>query len=198
MYKLILASQSPRRRQLLEQAGFLIHVSSLEVSENIDVNINPTTMAQMLARRKCEAWVNSNNALKNQKILVLAADTLVAISGRVLRKKKNISEAQYYLGLLSGQTHSVITGVCVYAFDSEVYFESAVTTKVEFRALEDDEISKYIASGEPMDKAGAYGIQGEGRRFVKTFEGSWSNVVGLPMEYIETLFKENNWDVGRK
>ena len=155
-------------------------------------------MAQMLARRKCEAWVNSNNALKNQKILVLAADTLVAISGRVLGKPKNISEAQYYLGLLSGQTHSVITGVCVYAFDSEVYFESAVTTKVEFRALEDDEISKYIASGEPMDKAGAYGIQGEGRRFVKTFEGSWSNVVGLPMEYIETLFKENNWDVGRK
>lgn len=197
MYKLILASQSPRRRQLLAEAGFSFQVSSIEVSENIGININPEVAATTIARRKAKAWTSAHKHLKSQRILVLSADTIVAFGDRLLGKPKNFSEAKEFLRLLSGKTHSVITGFCIFAMDSGTVYEQAVVTDVTFRPLADEEISDYVASGEPMDKAGAYAIQGEGGKFVQNYQGSWSNVVGLPMEQVELALGSHGWHVDR-
>lgn len=97
--------------------------------------------------------------------------------------------------LLSGQVHKVVTGVCFYNFKEDSWFSAHDSTKVFFRNLSENEIDEYIKTGEPMDKAGAYGIQGLGGEFVKSYEGSWTNVVGLPMELVKKIIKEQEWEV---
>jgi septum formation protein len=199
MFEIILASQSPRRRQLLEDAGFIIRVHSLKVSETIEENLNPLDFVATLARRKAHHFVHTSKPSDLNEKLVISADTVVVLDEQILGKPENNQQAVQYLRSLSGRTHSVITGVTLVPdglWSSEVTFTE--TTNVYFHALTDPQIEAYVQSGEPMDKAGAYAIQGEGRHFVQKYEGSWSNVVGLPMERLEDLISKRGWHVRRK
>jgi septum formation protein len=123
----------------------------------------------------------------------LSADTIVVLNGEILGKPVDEAEAVKFLKSLSATRHEVITGICLVDVSGKTIVESE-TTQVEFRALSDKEISEYVATGEPMDKAGAYGIQGGGGKFVKGYVGSISNVVGLPIEKLQQVLKENGWD----
>lgn len=198
MHKLVLASNSPRRRDLLEEAGFCFHVDSVKLSEIIDKNLNPRAVAESLARAKAEAYVKEAKPLKNNGFLILSADTIVVLDGAIMGKPKNSPEAQLFLRQLSAKTHSVITGVCVYDVDNCRSIVESDETLVTFRPLTEDEILAYVQSGEPMDKAGAYAIQGEGGKFVMKTEGSYSNIVGLPIELFKKLVKDNGWNFDRQ
>ena len=116
---------------------------------------------------------------------------------RILGKPANYSQAAQYLRLLSGKTHEVITGISLLESGTTNVWQGAEVTQVQFKILNEAEISEYVAGGEPMDKAGAYAIQGEGKKFVSSFTGSWSNVVGLPLERLEKVILENGWNVRR-
>jgi septum formation protein len=120
------------------------------------------------------------------------------LNGQVLGKPKSSTEAAQFLRLLSGNAHSVITGIALINTKTEEIFEVSDQTEVQFKQLTDDEISNYVASGEPMDKAGAYGIQGLGRTLVQNFNGSLSNVIGLPLELLEKSLSEKGWHVARR
>lgn len=198
MYELLLVSQSPRRTQLLENAGFLFRVDTVKISENIEENVNPSEAIERIAQAKGQAYLESHKPLKGQKILLLSADTMVVIGGRALGKPKNSTEAQRYLGLLSGQTHEVTTAIFIQNLKTGETFRGHDTTKVEFRKLSDREIFDYVESGEPMDKAGAYAIQGNAQSFVNSIAGSKSNVIGLPLEFLEKVLRKKGWHVHRR
>lgn len=151
-----------------------------------------------LATVKARAAIEQNKELNSQGFLLLTADTLVFLAGRHLGKPKNSAEATDFLRLLSGKTHSVMSGFCLWETGSTNFYTEAVETLVEFRPLTEAAIAAYVATGEPLDKAGAYGIQGEGGKFVSSYKGSKSNVVGLPMERFEGALKENGWNVRRR
>lgn len=194
-YQLILASESPRRRQLLQEAGFQITVHPTQISEILNKNLNVEAQILELAGRKSAACLTSlkqdqelaASAGKARPLVVLAADTMVVIDGEPLGKPINTKEAAEMLGGLSGRTHVVMTGVSFRETENEREISKLIQTEVEFHALTEDKIWTYIESKEPLDKAGSYGIQGLGRQFVKEFRGSYSNVVGLPMEYVESV-----------
>lgn len=184
---------------MLNEAGYKFQVHPVKVSENIEENLNPAVYAEALSERKALYFLDTVKSLKFDEKLLITADTVVAIDTRVLGKPENFEQAVEFLKLLSGKTHSVITAVTAVPDGLWTgHVTTSVETEVQFLELTDVEIKSYIATGEPMDKAGAYAIQGEGKKFVKSFEGSWSNVVGLPMEKLETLFLENNWNVHRQ
>jgi septum formation protein len=147
--------------------------------------------------RKAEAAVKLPNLLESKDILILAADTLVVLDGHCLGKPKDFFEAERFLQGLSGKTHSVITGLCLLDLGRNERYAGFEESKVTFRRLSSNEIHDYIQSGEPMDKAGAYAIQGGGGPFVSRLEGSYSNVVGLPMEHLNRVLTERNWHVDR-
>jgi septum formation protein len=197
MLEIALCSNSPRRRELLTSAGLLFRLFPVKVSEIFDENLTAEQVASHLATVKGRAAVEQNNSLKSPGYLVLSADTIVVHEGRVLGKPENSSVAAEYLRLLSGKTHRVITGIYLHETGSMNFLTALDQTKVQFRALSESEIQDYIATGEPMDKAGAYGIQGEARKFVSRIEGSWSNVVGLPLEKLAEVLQEKNWHVRR-
>ena len=196
-YELLLVSQSPRRRELLTNAGFLFRVDTVEISEIIEENINLGSAVAQVAMAKARAYVEANNHMKSQDILVLSADTVVALGPQVLGKPKNTTEAQSFLRLLSGKTHSVITGLALLNMATGEEFSTFDETMVQFRELSEREILDYVATKEPMDKAGAYAIQGGGRAFVKKFTGSLSNVIGLPLELLDRVLAEKGWHVAR-
>lgn len=198
MLRLVLASQSPRRRELLTGAGFDFIVDPIKVSEIIDENVNPEAAALDLARQKASAALSNDKYLKQHGFLILTADTIVVSAGRALGKPKNFAEAEQILTELSAKTHSVITAIYLACSGHGPTAYHVEVSRVTFRSLSPGEISAYVATGEPMDKAGAYGIQGQGRNFVSRLEGSWSNVVGLPMEALESLLNRNGWQVYRK
>lgn len=198
MLEIALASQSPRRYELLKEQQFLFRTFPVKVSEIIDENLNPGQVATGLAELKARAAIDQYKELKQQGFLVLGADTIVVMDSKVLGKPENFSQARDYLRLLSEKTHSVITGLTLLETGSNNFWTGLDETKVRFRTLTDVEIEDYIATGEPMDKAGAYGIQGGGGKFVSSFEGSWSNVVGLPLELLAKVLKENGWQVGQQ
>ena len=198
MYELLLVSKSPRRTQLLENAGFLFRVDTVKISENIEENVNPSEAIEIIAQSKAQAYLETHNSLKGQNILVLSADTMVVIDGRPLGQPKNSTEAQQFLGLLSGRTHEVTTAIFIKNLKTSETFRGHDTTKVEFRKLSEAEILAYIATGEPMDKAGAYAIQGFAQNFVTAIAGSKSNVIGLPLEFLERVLKQKGWDVHRR
>lgn len=198
MLKLVLASQSPRRRELLEKAGYEFAVSSVKVSEIIDESLTPTENASHLATLKAEACFTQNNYSKSPGFLILGADTVVVLGEQILGKPRDASEAHEFLRRLSGKTHRVITGLSLFESGSTKVWSGFDQTEVEFKTLSESEIGAYVKSGEPMDKAGAYAIQGEGRKFVSCYHGSWSNVVGLPLEKLEKALLANGWTVGRR
>ena len=173
---MILASQSPRRKELLGQMGLRgFKVTSPEVDETVDEHLPPAQVVEELSRRKAMAVARHADG----DDLIIAADTVVALEGAVLGKPADQREAFAMLTALSGNRHYVYTGLTVIRGDRVVTQHECTT--VTFRDLEPEEISHYIATGEPMDKAGAYGIQGLGAMLVSGIEGDYFNVVGLPI-----------------
>lgn len=177
--KLILASGSPRRAELLRQAGLPFEVMIPEIDEAPLPDETPAAFVMRTAREKAES-ISAAGAV------ILAADTAVVCEGRILGKPNNKKEAKEMLRSLSDRTHEVMTGVCIRFLDRTDCFH--IETQVTFRTLSEKEISDYVASGEPMDKAGAYAIQGGAAKMVRRVAGSYSNVVGLPLcEVVEKL-----------
>jgi septum formation protein len=198
MMKLVLASQSPRRSELLLEAGFEFIVSLVKVSEIFDENLNPENVASHLATVKARACLDQHKHLDSPGFLILGADTIVVSGGQILGKPENPQEAVQFLRQLSGKTHRVMTGLALLKSSSAEAWSGTEVTEVEFRKLSPAEIDAYVATGEPMDKAGAYGIQGGAQKFVSSISGSWSNVVGLPLERLEKVLAEKGWTVGRR
>ena len=187
--KLILASASPRRRELLTQVGvsFVIEVSDVE--EVLDDTLSPELQVQSLALQKAQAV-----AAQHKDGLVLGADTVVVDAGSLLGKPQNTEEAAEMLRSLSGKWHQVMTAVAlVDANDIENKWTSVEITNVKFRDLTEDDIAAYMATGESMDKAGAYGIQGYGALLVERIEGCYNNVVGLPLQLVAKGLR--NWGI---
>ena len=175
--RLILASASPRRAELLRSAGFSFDVEPAEVDETPRPAETPADYVLRVARDKAAQWWRARGGAGD--VCVLAADTTVVADGRILGKPDGGAQAREMLRLLAGSEHLVHTGVVLTLADKEV--AEVVTTRVRFIDLSDREIEWYVASGEAEGKAGAYGIQGRASRFVDRIEGSWSNVVGLPI-----------------
>ena len=172
---LILASGSPRRRQLLEQIGLTFVVRSSDVDESVSPGLTPALVVESLSARKGEA-VAAEAAPGD---LVLSADTVVALDGAILGKPRDRAEAEAMLTALSGRTHQVYTGVTLLQDGRRLTGHEV--TAVTFRPLSPEEIAAYVSTGEPMDKAGAYGIQGLGALLVERLEGDYFNVMGLPL-----------------
>lgn len=170
----ILASTSPRRKQLLEQVHYSFTIHSSTVEEKINQMAAPGKVVEELAMLKARDVFEVN-----REAVVLGADTIVTFNNKILGKPENESAARAMLQLLSGQVHSVYTGVVIISKDKIIVFNDK--TDVEFYTLTDEDIQMYIESGESFDKAGGYGIQGLGAYFVKRIEGDYFNVVGLPI-----------------
>lgn len=195
MLRMILASQSPRRRQLLEQVGLKnFEILAADADESYDPSLPPEKIVASISRKKAEAV----HPLAGDA-LVIAADTMVFLEGLRLGKPKTPEEAQEMLAALSGKTHHVCTGVTV-CQGPRLYTETE-TTAVTFRPLTGWEIASYVLTGEPMDKAGAYGVQGLGALFVERIDGDYFNVMGLPLCRlgkilgrfgVDLLFQEEN------
>lgn len=198
MYELILASASPRRQQILADAGYLFRTDPVKISEIIEENVNPEEAIKQLAKAKGQAFLSERNHLKGQHFIALTADTMVVLAGQPLGKPKNSTEAQAFLRRLSGQQHEVITAIYLFNLQTGEEFLDADTTIVEFKKLTENQIQTYVESGEPLDKAGAYAIQGEGRHFVNKISGSYLNVVGLPLELLKNILIEKKWYVQKK
>jgi septum formation protein len=190
---LILASASPRRRELLTQAGFTFQVHPAHIPEDPRPNEDPIAYVVRLAREKAETVFAeiTRAAASDQRISgapqVLGADTTVTLDNHILGKPEDAADAARMLRMLSGRTHRVITGVAVVTAErTEV---AAEVTGVTFRTLSDEEIAAYVATGEPMDKAGAYAIQGQAARWIPRIQGDYFNVVGLPLALVATMLE---------
>ncbi|NOU35769.1 MAG: septum formation inhibitor Maf [Kiritimatiellaceae bacterium] len=180
--KLILASTSPRRIELLQSAGIAFTVVRPDADEKLHAGETPVEYAVRTAREKAESIKPPFDSI------VLGADTVVAAEGRILGKPADSADAKAMLHLLSGKMHEVITGVCLRSAEKTVCFH--VATAVLFRDLSEEEIVAYVETGDPLDKAGAYAIQNGAAGMVRRIDGSYSNVVGLPLcEVIEALEK---------
>lgn len=178
---LILASKSPRRKELLSLITTDFEIKSADADESLPENITPEKAVLYLSKIKAEP-------LKNNEDTVIGADTVVAVDGKILGKPKDREDAFNMLKLLSGKSHSVFTGVTVISPKGEKSFFAE--TKVKFFDLSDEEINSYIETGEPFDKAGAYGIQGKGSLLVEEIQGDYFNVVGLPVSLLNKALKE--------
>ncbi len=184
MKKIILASSSPRRRELIQLLGYPFEVCSRQVEESINPQFSPEENVKYLAKIKAEAV-----AKEYKSEWIIGADTMVCLRNHILGKPKNEAEAEKMLQLLSGEKHRVITGVALIKENTVINF--CETTYVQMKVLSIQEIKQYIATGEPMDKAGAYGIQGKGAVFIEGIQGDYYNVVGLPIHQIYKRLIEN-------
>jgi len=179
---LILASKSPRRQQILRDAGVSFGVRAAEVHEEREPDESPVEYVRRLAEEKTYA------VLMYPGEIVLGADTVVVVDGEVLEKPQNDADAVRMLGLLSGREHEVITGICLRT-ETRTIIDTA-TTRVRFVKLTKKEIEAYVATGEPTDKAGGYAIQGLASKFIDRIEGCYFNVVGLPVALVYQYLKE--------
>ncbi len=184
--KYILASMSPRRKEILKEMGLDFEVSPADIDENIDVD-DPSLLVKELALMKASAIAKKHIL---DECLIIAADTVVALDEKILGKPKDSLDAKRMLNLLSGRTHTVYTGYAVSDTKSGKTIAKCAKTDVYFKKLTDEEIDGYVKTGEPLDKAGAYGIQGGAKGFVNKIDGEFSNVVGLPKEALTKLLKE--------
>lgn len=184
MKKIILASKSPRRLELLRMLGMNVETASPDIDESAVEADSPSHLAEKLAKTKAEKVYRD---LHPEGCPVVAADTLVEIGGKILGKPRSVAEAGEMLRMLSGKLHYVHTGLAV--IYSGTFASAVETATVHFRELSDDEIESYIMSGEPMDKAGAYGIQGRAGAFVDRIEGDFFSIVGLPLCRLVTLLR---------
>jgi septum formation protein len=179
---LVLASQSPRRREILRQAGIPFTVRVADVDESVRTAESPAEYVQRLAAAKAYA-IEAADAET-----VLGADTTVVIDGEILAKPADAADARRMLTRLSGRRHEVLTGICLRRGARAT--RDYVTTGVVFATLSDAEIDEYVASGEPMDKAGAYAIQGLASKFVERIDGDYFNVMGLPVALVYRLLRD--------
>ena len=183
---LVLASASPRRRELLAQCGLSFIVHPAHIPEDLLPNENPIAYVSRLARQKAETVFAQLESDQSSSV-VLGADTTVTVDNEILGKPADAADAARMLRLLSGRMHRVITGVAVV---TSAHIEvAAEVTGVRFLTLSDEEIAEYIATGEPMDKAGAYAIQGRAARWIPRIVGDYFNVVGLPIALVTTMLQ---------
>ncbi len=186
MKEIILASSSPRRQSLLKNLGIYFSTMSANIDENFLPQESPRDAVRRLARLKAERAI----LVLKEDYLLIAADTIVVLDGQVMGKPCSEDDALEMLTRLSGRCHEVITAVCVRTSAGGCEVEDE-TTRVYFRSLSKEEIEAYIASGEPADKAGAYGIQGRGGLLVERIEGCYFNVVGLPISRLYLMLKKH-------
>jgi MAF protein len=189
--RLILASVSPRRRELLQQCGVDFEARSANIEETWRGDELPGETALRLAREKARDALRS---LKGSDAWILAADTVVADGSEVLGKPRDTSQAGEYLRRLRGREHRVITGVCLLHSPSEKEFTAVETTGVQMREYSPSEIDEYLAGGDGMDKAGAYAVQDPSFRPVESVAGCYTNVVGLPMCRVYDLLERTGWN----
>lgn len=188
--KIILASASPRRRELLEQIGIQFEVDAVS-GEEIYLSEIPSEIVKELALNKAE---NTARKRQSKNELIIGADTIVVMDGKILGKPKDEREAYEMLSGLQGRSHEVYTGTAVLEFDqngAKKVQTHAERTKVFVHEMNEEELNAYISCGEPMDKAGAYGIQGRFAAFIDRIEGDYYNVVGLPLAYVYQCLKES-------
>ena len=190
MKKIILASVSPRRKELLEKIGLKFEIEPGDGEELADTDLETHEMVQKLSREKAEVI-----ARKYHNAIVIAADTVVLLDDKVLGKPHSQAEARKMLRLLSGKSHVVITAFTIIDTDKKRILSKSVETKVYIRKLNQREIDAYVKSREPLDKAGAYAIQGLGSAIVEKIEGDYFNVVGLPLSTLAESLKEFGIDI---
>ncbi|MBY0386500.1 Maf family protein [bacterium] len=225
MLRFVLASKSPRRQFFLQKRGYVFHTFPVEISEFLDKNLRVELAVEDLAKRKAEALVQSPEGLKMGPAVVLSADTIVVYKDEILGKPKDQKDAFFTLQKLSGHKHRVVTGYCLWNTQKGQVIKGHEVSEVEFRKLSEEEIWDYVRSGDPMDKAGSYGIQSlarrlirrehqeldqaageelgstfrfEGEDFVKNFTGTLENIAGLPIDQIEKKIQELGWILPKK
>jgi septum formation protein len=191
---LILASASPRRHELLTQAGLTFSAKAANLSEDLLPNEAAAAYVQRLAEEKAQAVWNANRSSDTAEdpLVVLGADTCVVVEGHILGKPADSADARRMLELLSGRTHAVLTGIA--AITAKKTVRDLDITQVTFNVITDTEIGRYISSGEPLDKAGAYAIQGYAARWIPRIEGCYFNVVGLPIARTIALLAQAELD----
>jgi len=182
---IVLASASPRRKELLEQIGLKFEVEPSNHPEDTHLRLKPRELAKAISYQKALAV-----AEKRKGAIVIAADTLGVLKGKIIGKPKTDAEAIAILKELSGKSHTVITGFTVLDMDKNRVLTKSVETKVHMKRLTPEQIDSYVKSGEPLDKAGAYAIQGLGATIVDKIEGDYFNVVGLPLNALVEGLKE--------
>jgi septum formation protein len=190
---LVLASASPRRKELLTQAGYEFQVIPADIPEERQLNEDPTDYVRRLGREKAQAvFDQTQSSLDSPEdpLLVLGADTVVLIEDEILGKPRDGADATRMLRLLSGRTHQVITGVCLVSHQAAEV--AAEITSVVMGTISNEDIAAYIATGEPMDKAGAYAIQGRAARWIPRIAGCYFNVVGLPLALVASLIEKRD------
>ena len=176
MRKIILASASPRRKEILRKTGLNFSICTSDYKEDIDLSLKPRALAKFLSRKKAETVAH-----KYKNAIIIAADTFIVFKNRLLGKPHTDKEAEKMLNMLNGKAHSVITGFTIMDTASKKILSRSVETKVYFKKLGRKEINAYVRSKEPLDKAGAYAIQGLGSVFIERIDGDFLNVVGLPL-----------------
>ncbi len=181
--RLVLASNSPRRIALLMSLGYHFDIIPHTIEERSPCNdILPSELVQYLAFLKAK-----DVARRVENAIIISADTLVVHNKSVLGKPRDTQDARRILSLLSNSEHDIISGVCIIEMPSEKKLLRIDRTHIKMKHISKDEIEVYVRSGEPMDKAGAYAVQGEGRKFIEKIEGSYSNAVGLPLEIVQEM-----------
>jgi len=191
--KLILASSSPRRAEILANAGLPFSVLSSAVDESPYPGETPAALVQRLANAKADLVT----ARAIGPAIILAADTVVVLDDKILGKPSSVEDARHMLQQLSGRTHSVLTGVALVRLPDGERRQFIESTLVHFRPVTDEELSSYLATEEPYDKAGAYAIQGQAGRYIPRIEGCYFNVVGLPLSRVLTELKGLGWPEGK-
>ena len=184
---IVLASASPRRKELLAQAGFTFQVDPSGIPEVRQPSESPIAFVTRLAREKAEDVCSRLGASSAEPRIVIGADTVVVCDDAVLGKPVDADDAKRMLRLLAGRTHQVVTGVCV--ISGEVIESAAEVTFVTMQTIADAEIDAYVATGEPADKAGAYAIQGYAARWIPRIHGCYFNVVGLPLALVSAMIE---------
>ena len=190
MSKLILASASPRRQQLLTQVGVPFTIEPADIDERVTPGEAPRDYVLRMAYEKAQRVSRQRPAA-----FVLGADTIVTIDEEILGKPRDLAEARRMLHRLSGRTHSVMTGLALLHHDRGVVQQDTVSTAVRFRPLSEHDIETYVSTTKPLDKAGAYAIQDSARAFVETYDGCYTNVVGLPVQRTAALMRAAGMDL---
>ena len=183
--QIILASASPRRRDLLELTGLPFKVDPVSCEENMNTRISPRRLSRFLSEKKARIAAG-----KYRNAIVIAADTFIVFRGTIMGKPQTPARARAMLAALSGKVHTVITGFTVIDTRTGKRISRSVETKVYFDKLTMKEINAYVRTGEPLDKAGAYAIQGLGSIFVRRIEGDYFNVIGLPMNALKSCLTQ--------
>jgi septum formation protein len=187
--RLILASASPRRAEILRDAGYHFSILSSAIDETPFDGESPNDLVLRLAEAKAELAA----ARAVGPAILIAADTEVVLNGHIFGKPRSSDDARHMLRKLSGRTHAVLTGVCLIRLPDAERISFVETTLVQFAPLSDEEITRYLATGEPHDKAGAYAIQGYAARYIPRIEGCYFNVVGLPLARLQQALTELGW-----